>query len=80
MKHTKSPQYPTTLNMHQEASDLTPPKPQDADKCPRCSAEGFIGQCSSCGYNTGMYVLRDIPSHFRPPHAFLPGRFVSINF
>ncbi|KAE9376990.1 hypothetical protein N431DRAFT_555276 [Stipitochalara longipes BDJ] len=42
--------------MYQEASDLLP-KPQDVDKCPRCNAEGFIGSCSSCGYNTGILVL-----------------------
>jgi len=39
--------------MHQEATEMLP-KPQDADKCPRCNAEGFVGSCSSCGYNTGI--------------------------
>ncbi|PMD48489.1 hypothetical protein L207DRAFT_521856 [Hyaloscypha variabilis F] len=39
--------------MYQEASHQLP-KPQDADKCPRCNAEGFIGSCSSCGYNSGI--------------------------
>lgn len=28
--------------------------PTDVDKCPRCSAEGYTGQCHSCGYGTGI--------------------------
>jgi hypothetical protein len=54
----KVAQYPTNVNMHQEASEVLP-KPQDADKCPRCNAEGFVGSCSSCGYNTGIVGTRE---------------------
>lgn len=38
----------------------------DADKCPRCSAEGFTGQCYSCGYGTGVGLGLAIPIRGTP--------------
>ncbi|KAF7934790.1 uncharacterized protein EAE98_002835 [Botrytis deweyae] len=32
----------------------TPRNKKETDKCPRCGSTGFLAQCNTCSFNTGV--------------------------
>jgi hypothetical protein len=59
------PSVSTPVSHKDQHSTAKADSVQEADKCPRCSADGFQGQCYVCGYGTGIGNANHIKEQYQ---------------